>query len=580
MALNAQDAINVGVEEVEDVEQEEVLPQAQRRGRNANANVNANDNIPDPPPPPPRVAPRVLPNQGYASASDQNAYKHLKGFVDSCWGSKQTNVSEDALRLRLFPFSLRGKALDWLERLPNHSITTWDELADKFIAKFFSPSHMVALRDEILAFKKEPMEPLHEIWERFRTMTFYRGINTTNQCIVNQLAGGNFMKLPYNEACDVLDEMADTSSAWQSRANVPQGDPNVIHLHKELHDHGQAIAELTTTMNQLSKAQLQQVQNPRQVNAMEGENMMKRRQRGQQQPQENFDNYDDGGGYSNEGFDDQSEEVQYVNNYQGNRGSQGNQQWRPQGNWGNQQGGNWNYNSNQGDNWGNNNSGNQGSSSSGNDMGRIENMFEQMMKKNHDYDAQLASHNTLIRNLEVQLGQISQSLNTHPKGALPSDTVVNPKGGHNNHVMAVTTRSGRGGDVQSSRGNRVVVDEEELQNDEIPLVVEDVVEQSGSDDVRIEIDEGEEETQEAVNPSREHVIDMPEPVVPKDNEPLPRPPLTYPQRLAKQKGDNQFKKFIEMIKSLTINVPLVEALEQMPGYAKFMKDLVTKMRSM
>ena len=31
-----------------------------------------------------------------------------------------------------------------------------------------------------------------------------------------------------------------------------------------------------------------------------------------------------------------------------------------------------------------------------------------------------------------------------------------------------------------------------------------------------------------------------------------------------------------MLKQLSINVPLVEALEQMPGYAKFMKDLVTK----
>ncbi|XP_070028887.1 uncharacterized protein [Nicotiana sylvestris] len=34
-----------------------------------------------------------------------------------------------------------------------------------------------------------------------------------------------------------------------------------------------------------------------------------------------------------------------------------------------------------------------------------------------------------------------------------------------------------------------------------------------------------------------------------------------------------------MIKSLSINVPLVEALEQMSGYAKFMTDLVTKKRS-
>ena len=34
-----------------------------------------------------------------------------------------------------------------------------------------------------------------------------------------------------------------------------------------------------------------------------------------------------------------------------------------------------------------------------------------------------------------------------------------------------------------------------------------------------------------------------------------------------------------MLKQLSIYVPLVEALEQMLGYAKFMKDLVTKKRS-
>ena len=34
-----------------------------------------------------------------------------------------------------------------------------------------------------------------------------------------------------------------------------------------------------------------------------------------------------------------------------------------------------------------------------------------------------------------------------------------------------------------------------------------------------------------------------------------------------------------MLKQLSINVPLVEALEQNPGYAKFMKNLVTKKRS-
>ncbi|XP_070037040.1 uncharacterized protein [Nicotiana tomentosiformis] len=298
----------------------------------------------------------------FIGALHQNAYKHLKGFIDTYWGRKQTNVSEDALRLRLFPFSLRGKALDWLERLPNHSISTWDELAEKFIAKFFSPGHMETLRDEILAFKQEPNEPLHEIWERYRTMlkecpnndmteamiqqTFYRGINTTNQCVVNQLAGGNFMNTPYSEACEILDEMANTSSAWQSRANVPQGDPNVIQLHKELHDHGQAIAELTTTMNQLAKAQLQQVQGPKQVNAMEGVNVMvnKRRQRGQQVQSNQKQFEQSGSGYNQDySYDDQSEEVLYANNYQGQRSNAPNKQWRSQKNnqnWGNQGQGN------------------------------------------------------------------------------------------------------------------------------------------------------------------------------------------------------------------------------------------------
>ncbi|XP_070017611.1 uncharacterized protein [Nicotiana sylvestris] len=164
-------------------------------------------------------------------------------------------------------------------------------------------------------------------------------------------------------------------------------------------------------------------------------------------------------------------------------------------------------------------------------MARIENIFKQMMEKNVDSYAQLASHNTSIHNLKVQLGQISQALNTCPKGALPSDTVVNLKGGSNTgHAMDVTIKNGK------------------------------------------------EETQEEVNPFREHIVDIPEPVVSKAKAPIPRPPPPYTQRLVKQNGKNQFKKFIYMMKSFSINVSLLEALEQMSGYAKFMKDLVTKKR--
>ncbi|XP_070005650.1 uncharacterized protein [Nicotiana sylvestris] len=214
-------------------------------------------------------------------------------------------------------------------------------------------------------------------------------------------------------------------------------------------------------------------------------------------------------------------------------------------------------------------------------MGRIEMMFEQMMKKNSDSDAQLASHNTSIRNLEVQLGQISQSLNTRPKEALPSNTVVNPKGVKNTgHAMAVITRSSQGGDVNTSKQKEIESDEVEVQDDDVSIVDDQVSEDNLNAKVRIDINDNEVETQDDVNPSREHVIDIPKMVVPKDKAHLPSPPPPYPQRLAKQNNENQFKKFIEMMKILSINVPLVEALEQMLGYAKFIKDLVTKKRSM
>ncbi|XP_070039128.1 uncharacterized protein [Nicotiana tomentosiformis] len=161
-------------------------------------------------------------------------------------------------------------------------------------------------------------------------------------------------------------------------------------------------------------------------------------------------------------------------------------------------------------------------------------------------------------------------------GALPSDTVVNPKCGNNmGHAMVVTTRSGKGENTPTSSQKQLMDDEQVVLEEEIPSNVI-----QSNDEVHIDIDDNVEETQEEVSPSRDHVIDILEPVVQKAKAPVPKPPPPYPQRLANQNGKNQFKKFIDIMKSLSINVSLVKALEQMPGYAKFMKNLVTKKRSM
>ena len=40
--------------------------------------------------------------------------------------------------------------------------------------------------------------------------------------------------------------------------------------------------------------------------------------------------------------------------------------------------------------------------------------------------------------------------------------------------------------------------------------------------------------------------------------------------------DDQFSKFLNMFKNIEVNIPFTEALAQMPYYAKFMKDILSK----
>ena len=59
-----------------------------------------------------------------------------------------------------------------------------------------------------------------------------------------------------------------------------------------------------------------------------------------------------------------------------------------------------------------------------------------------------------------------------------------------------------------------------------------------------------------------------------------KPIIPYPQRLRKNRLDNQFGRFMDIFKKLHINIPFAEALEQMPGYVKFMKDVLSKKKKL
>ena len=54
---------------------------------------------------------------------------------------------------------------------------------------------------------------------------------------------------------------------------------------------------------------------------------------------------------------------------------------------------------------------------------------------------------------------------------------------------------------------------------------------------------------------------------------MPYPP--YPQKLRQVELDKQFARFADYLRTLEIKIPFAEALEPIPSYAKFMKEILS-----
>jgi len=54
--------------------------------------------------------------------------------------------------------------------------------------------------------------------------------------------------------------------------------------------------------------------------------------------------------------------------------------------------------------------------------------------------------------------------------------------------------------------------------------------------------------------------------------------VPYPRAPSKREAERQFIRFTEILKNLQINIPFTEALQQMPIYACFLKEMLTKKR--
>nr|XP_016494644.1 PREDICTED: uncharacterized protein LOC107813851 [Nicotiana tabacum] len=355
--------------------------------------------------------------------------------------------------------------------------------------------------------------------------------------------------------------MAEHNQALHSEdttGGIAYGNPSLTNMIKENQERDQVIAGLATNINVLTKMFTE--------NQTKKVNVVK-----DVQPLSNED----------------CEEANYVHNSQGSYRQQN--QWRPnlqrQGHqqWRNDQGGssqgNWSNNNNYANRssnpyvppngqYSNSSHYKEGSSSES----KLESMLERILRNQERGDTTMknmaelvGSHTASIQKLEIQMRDFSREHNPKPKGTLPSDTIANPKengSGPNSHCMAITTRSGK---VLQGENEQIIgvgdLEQEVKAQVEVPIVIEV---ENLSKGVKVQ-----EENHEKVKVKE----------APKALAQIPRPSPSFPQRLARRVDDSKFEKFYDILKQLSVNIPFVEAFQEMPDFAKYLKDLITKKRT-
>ncbi|GJR72027.1 reverse transcriptase domain-containing protein [Tanacetum coccineum] len=172
-----------------------------------------------------------------------DANRHIDKFLEITQHMKQNGVSDDALRLSLFLYSLTHHAIAWYDRLPRNSIHSFDDMMRKFLSKYFPPSMVTKLRNEITKFEQKPHESLFEAWERYKLSidrcpnhnmllvtqidTFYNGLTLSHRDTINAAAGGTFMQKTPEECYELIENMTAHHNHWDTSATRDETSRNI-----------------------------------------------------------------------------------------------------------------------------------------------------------------------------------------------------------------------------------------------------------------------------------------------------------------------------------------------------------------
>ncbi|CAN6580777.1 unnamed protein product [Malus baccata var. baccata] len=166
-----------------------------------------------------------------------------------------------------------------------------------------------------------------------------------------------------------------------------------------------------------------------------------------------------------------------------------------------------------------------------------------------------------IENLERQMSQLASLMGQqHQPGRLPSQTVVNP---NVEQMNVVTLRSGKKVFEQSRMQKRTR---------------KDTIEQGELQTKNLEQDEASTETEKSPKDTELNKKDSDKVSKEVQNSFNSCVSIPFPRRFMKSKKDQTDKEILDTFRKVQVNLPLLDAIKQVPKYAKFLKELYTNKR--
>ena len=150
--------------------------------------------------------------------------EHLGRFLRMANTVKLNGVRPEVIKLHLFPFSLRDTTATWYKSLPYGSVDSWEDLVEAYLCRFFPPSLTSERRREIIVFQQGEDESLYVAWERFKRLLkrcpmhgidlktqmdiVYHALNDISKGIIDASCCGAFKRKSAEEARDLIEDLS------------------------------------------------------------------------------------------------------------------------------------------------------------------------------------------------------------------------------------------------------------------------------------------------------------------------------------------------------------------------------------